>query len=299
MKISPVNTGHINRTYLVENRTGKYILQSLNGNVFRNPCAVMDNIEKIEKAFSESDEKIITVPHYLTANGKKYIESDGEVWRLYDYTEQSEFPENCDYLTGYAFGNFINILNNTDLKLETTIEKFHDFDRYYDRFINLDGKTDPDIIKRLDRLKKTLSQVFTPDFLVRNVHNDAKTDNIVFGEKITIIDLDTSMSGFVAVDYGDMIRSGGIKAIESITHGFADGLNGMLTIQEINSLYYGILYVIGELALRYLYDWLSGDRYFVTKTPQQCYKRAEELMLQLDYFEKNFDSIKKIINKAF
>ncbi|MDE6666543.1 MAG: aminoglycoside phosphotransferase family protein [Ruminococcus sp.] len=299
MKISTINTGHINRTYLVENRTGKYILQSLNQKVFRSPEKVINNIRKIEQAFRESGERSVTVPHYLTAKEKSLIEANGEVWRVYEYTEQSDFPENCDYLTGYAFGKFINILNNTDLKLETTIEKFHDFDRYYDRFINLDGKTDPDIIKRLDRLKKTLSQIFTPDFPVRNVHNDAKTNNIVFGQKITIIDLDTAMSGFVAVDYGDMIRSGGIKAIESITHDFADGLNGMLTIEEINSLYYGILYVTGELALRYFYDWLSGDRYFVTKTPEQCYKRAEELMSQLDYFEKNSDSIKKIINKAF
>lgn len=274
-------------------------MQSLNQKVFRSPEKVINNIRKIEQAFRESGERSVTVPHYLTAKEKSLIEANGEVWRVYEYTEQSDFPENCDYLTGYAFGKFINILNNTDLKLETTIEKFHDFDRYYDRFINLDGKTDPDIIKRLDRLKKTLSQIFTPDFPVRNVHNDAKTNNIVFGQKITIIDLDTAMSGFVAVDYGDMIRSGGIKAIESITHDFADGLNGMLTIEEINSLYYGILYVTGELALRYFYDWLSGDRYFVTKTPEQCYKRAEELMSQLDYFEKNSDSIKKIINKAF
>ncbi|MDE6093029.1 MAG: hypothetical protein K2G14_08040, partial [Ruminococcus sp.] len=106
----------------------------MNGNVFRNPHAVMDNIEKIEKAFSESDEKIITVPHYLTANGKKYIESDGEAWRLCEYTEQSGLTENRDYMTGYAFGKFINILNNTDLKLETTIENFHDFNKYHDCF---------------------------------------------------------------------------------------------------------------------------------------------------------------------
>lgn len=267
-------------------------MQSLNGNVFINPRAVMDNIEKIEKAFSESDEKIITVPHYLTANGKKYIESDGEAWRLYEYTEQFGLTENRDYMTGYAFGKFINILNNTDLKLETTIENFHDFNKYHDCFKKLSGTERPD-----DPLKKILSEVFTPELPRRNIHNDAKSDNIIFGEKITIIDLDTSMSGFVAIDYGDMIRSGG--DIRNITQGFADGLGGLLTREEINSLYYGILYITGELAFRYCIDSLAEERYFITKTPKQCLTRVDELLRQFKEYERNSGYIQNIINKSF
>lgn len=249
----------------------------------------MNNIKKIEQAFRESDD--VTVPHYLNADGKSFIEVSGEVWRVYEYTEQSEYTGNRDYMTGYAFGKFINVMNGKNTVLETTIENFHDFNKYYDRFMKISGG------KRPDNLKKLLYEVFTPDLPLRNVHNDAKTDNIIFGEKITVIDLDTAMKGFVAVDYGDMIRSGG--NIENITKGFADGLDGILTREEINSLYYGILYVTGELALRYALDSLSGERYFITKTPEQCRRRAEELMSQFDYFEKNSGHIKNIINKAF
>ena len=287
-KISPINTGHINKTYLVECEAGKYIMQSLNRNVFRKPHIVMENIRRIEIAFRKSEQEIITVPHYLTAGEKSYVEINNEVWRIYEYTEQSYFPENQAYLTGYAFGKYINIINN-DIILNNTIENFHNFEIYYNKlpsgaekiFSNLKGKL----------------EIFN-DIPEKNVHNDAKTDNIIFGKKITVIDLDTSMKGFVAIDYGDMIRSAGTENIGNITQGFSDGLDGILTPEEIDSLYYGILYVTGELAMRYIIDSLAEKRYFTTKTPEQCRKRAEDLLVQLEYFENN-SYIKNIIRKAF
>lgn len=248
----------------------------------------MENIKKIEQVFDNSGQDRITIPHYLTAGEKSFIEVNGEVWRIYEYTEQLVLPENNEYLTGYAFGKFINLLNRENIVLKDTIDNFHDFDRYYNRL-------PVDIMKRFDSLRGNFD-IFH-DIPKRNVHNDAKTDNIVFGEKITIIDLDTAMSGFVAIDYGDMIRSG--ENIESLTQGFADGLDGILTSKEINSLYYGILYVTGELALRYTIDTLTDKRYFITKTPEQCFKRSEELALQLKEFERNSGYIKNVINKAF
>lgn len=286
-KISKINTGHINKTHLIECGKGKYILQSLNRKVFSRPSAVMDNIKKIEQAFDISGQEKINVPHYLTADGKSFIEADGEIWRMYEYAEQSVFPENKDYMTGYAFGKFINLLDRAEVVLERTIDDFHNFDGYYNRI-------PADFVKYFDGLRGKL-EIFQ-DIPQRNVHNDAKSDNIIFGDRITIIDLDTAMKGFVAVDYGDMIRSGG--SIVDITHGFADGLDGILTSTEIESLYYGILYVTAELAMRYIIDSVSDERYFITKTPEQCRKRAGDLLKQLEYFENNSD-IENIIRKAF
>ena len=285
MRISPINTGHINRTYLVEDRTGKYILQLLNREVFSNPEKVMNNIKKIEQVFRESDDVI--VPHYLTAGGKSFVESNGEIWRMYEYAEKLYSSENQAYLTGYAFGRYINIINN--IILDDTIENFHNFDKYYNKLSS--G------MREIFSGIRGQSEIFS-DIPERNIHNDAKTDNIIFGNKITVIDLDTSMKGFVAVDYGDMIRSSGTENIAEITQGFADGLDGILTPEEINSLYYGILYVISELAMRYIIDSDSEKRYFTTKTSWQCKKRAYDLMMQFDYFQNNSE-IKNIICKAF
>lgn len=248
----------------------------------------MENISRIETVFRKSEQEIITVPHYLTADGKYYVEVNDEVWRIYEYTEQSYLPENKSYLTGYAFGKYINIINN-NIILDNTIENFHNFEMYYNR---LPVGTE----KFFDKLRGKL-EIFG-DIPERNVHNDAKTDNIIFGQKITVIDLDTSMRGHVAIDYGDMIRSAGTENIAEITRGFADGLDGLLTPAETDSLYYGILYVTGELAMRYIIDSVSERRYFITKTPEQCRRRSEDLLKQLEYFESN-SGIKNIIRKAF
>ena len=247
----------------------------------------MNNIEKIETAFRNSGEVTINVPHYLTAKGKSFIEVNNQVWRMYEYAEKSGIPENQAYLTGYAFGRYISIINN--ITLDNTIEDFHNFDKYCNKLSS--G------MKEFFSGIRGQFEIFS-DIPERNVHNDAKTDNIIFGNKITVIDLDTSMTGFVAVDYGDMIRSSGTENISEITQGFADGLDGILTPEEINSLYYGILYVISELAMRYIIDSVSEKRYFTTKTPWQCRKRAYDLMTQLDYFRNNSE-IKNIICKAF
>lgn len=287
-KISPIHTGHINKTYLIESGTGKYILQSLNGNVFRRPHTVMKNIGRIESAFRKSGKEKITVPHYLMTDGKSFIEINGKIWRMYEYAEQLYLPENRAYLTGYAFGKYISIIN--DIVLDDTIENFHDFYGYYNKLPSGAEKIFSDLHEKLE--------IFT-DVPTRNVHNDAKTDNIIFGKKITVIDLDTTMKGFVAIDYGDMIRSASTENISDITHGFANGLGGILTPEEIKSLYYGILYVTGELAMRYTIDSVSEKRYFATKTPEQCRKRASDLLAQLEYFERNSGYIKSIIDKYF
>lgn len=247
----------------------------------------MENIGKIEKAFAYSGQEKITVPHYLTANGKSFIEINGELWRMYEYAEKSGIPENQAYLTGYAFGKYINIINN--IILDNTIENFHDFNIYYNKLPSNAEKIFSDLRGEFE--------IFS-GIPARNVHNDTKADNIIFGEKITIIDLDTTMKGFVAIDYGDMIRSAGSANISDITQGFADGLDGMLTPAEIDSLYYGILYITGELAMRYIIDSVSEKRYFTGKTPSQCRKRADDLIAQLEYFQSNSE-IKNIIRKAF
>ena len=287
LNVSSIKTGHINHTFLADCRNGKYILQSLNRKIFKNPYAVMNNIAKIEQTFRSSGQNKITVPHYIKTKNKSFLEINGEIWRVYEYTENSKIPENNDYLTGFAFGKFINLMNSKNIILEDTIENFHDFNKYYNRIPN-------EFLKRFDKLRGKF-EIFN-NIPKRNVHNDAKADNIIFGKSTTIIDLDTAMNSFVAIDYGDIIRSGG--NIINITQGFADGLDGLLSEDEINSLYYGILYVISELAMRYIIDCVSDERYFSATSPQQCHKRAEELLIQLDYFENNSD-IQNIIIKSF
>ena len=302
--ISPFGTGHINSTYHVVSAGGEYILQAINRNVFHDPGSVMNNISLIVKAFADTGSDI-GIPEYLSANGRNYAVCNGEFWRMYRYIKASPVTENSDFLSGCAFGSFIRITDG--LKLQPVIEGYHDIDHYFKRFIQLSKSknTDAAVIQKLSSLNDTLKSIFSSGIPLRCIHGDAKADNVITGDKCTIIDLDTAMQGFAALDYGDLIRSvcrsgkTSPERISRITQGFAKGLGGVLTASEIDSLYYGILWVTAELAIRYLTDYISGERYFRDKTPEECLKRSDELLSQLDMFTSNGSEIKNIIQVSF
>lgn len=248
LSVTELSCGHINKTYLCQCNDGKYILQSLNRDIFKKPEVTADNISAIEKAFEKFPDDKVFVPRYLCCDGRNYIEHNGGTWRIYTYTE--DCGSYSPYLHGYAVGRFLKIVNSCGIQLKNALN-LHDF----------------------GELKLPL----------RNIHGDTKADNIIFGKKLTVIDLDTAMQGYVCADYGDMIRSVTAKefslsAISEATKGFAQGLDGLLTSEETDSLYDGIVMIISELAERYS----GGVRNFPNKTAEQCLKRECELKAQLN-----------------
>ncbi len=263
-QISEIKVGHINTTYLVTCSGGKYILQSLNRSIFSNPDIVMRNISFIGKAFE--NEREIAVPQYLVGNSGNFTEYDGEIWRAYKYIEN--YGEYSHYVHGYAAGRFLKIVNSCDFEFGTPIAELHDFD--------------------------------LTDIPKRNIHGDTKADNIIFGAKPAVIDFDTAMRGYICADYGDMIRSVttekfDLTAIREVTRGFADGVGGILTDGEKNSLYLGIILIMTELAERYR----GGVKNFPNKTPKQCLERYEQLKLHLDLIHSHEKEIVNIINECF
>lgn len=310
LEISEMKSGHINRTYLVSCESGaKFVLQSLNREVFCCPSIVMENISAVEKAFKRNKPMRVRVPHYLKASSENYAEADGEIWRLYEYAApvpRQSAPADVNYLTGFSFGTFIKTVSSKEVVLRPAIDRFHDFGRYFSMLMTLDsGSHDSVITELLSSVKETLSHVFTETLPKRNVHSDAKPDNVVIGECCTVIDLDTAMEGYAALDYGDMIRSvckgaePDMSAVTAVTKGFADGLDGVLSSDEIGSLYYGILWVTGELAMRYFIDSISEKGYFKGKTPAECLDRANTLLSQLNSFIACENEIKEVIHRAF
>ena len=223
----------------------------------------MNNISLIERAFQS--EKSIIVPHYLSCSGRNYAEYNGEIWRMYGYIENTScIPYNFDY--GFAVGRFLRVVNSYGFEFENPIN-LHDF-----------------------RLNLPL----------RNIHGDTKSDNIIFGKKTAIIDLDNAMRSYICADYGDMIRSVttesfDLQAIYDTTKGFAKGIGDLLTAKEISTLYSGIVLIITELKDRYH----SGIKNFPNKTSEQCLEREKSLILQLDEFYSHEDEIKNIINRCF
>lgn len=264
ISVSETKTGHTNRTYLVECSSGKYILQSLNRDIFRNPETVMRNIALIERMFT--GEENIVIPHYLPCGDRNYTEQDGEIWRMCGYIEQST-PIQYAQIYGYTVGRFLRVVNSGGFEFETPIN-LHNFG------LNLP---------------------------IRNIHGDTKLDNIIFGEKPAIIDFDTAMRGYICADYGDMIRSFmitnsfSLRSLCYITKGFAEGLDGMITAEETESLYDGIILITSELAERYH----EGNRNFPNKTPEQCAESEQKLLLLLSKLDRYKDEAKDLIRQCF
>ena len=301
-ELTELNAGHINQTFLAVCGGEKYILQALNRSVFLSPEAVMDNLSRIEAAFE--DVSGIAVPHFIAAGDKNYATADNKVWRMYRYITAVADAAADAAAAGRLFGAFIRIMDGHELNKTPAIEEFHGFDRYF-AALSAQNRTEQELMSKLDRLRDELGQVFTASLKKRIIHGDAKPDNIIISDTPTIIDLDTAMYGYAAIDYGDLVRSVcrskdfDIISVRSMTKGFSQGLDVILSPQEISSLYYGILWLTGELAVRYLADSKRENKYFRGKSSADCLARAEELLTQLNMFSYHETEIKEIIYEYF
>ncbi len=260
----------------------------------------MHNISEVERAVGSNDE--IAVPHYIAVGGGNYIEIRGGIWRMYDFVQSRDVDrsEKCR-LTGRSFGAFIRLTSGC--RLADSGGNIHDYGRYLSRLQSY-CESAGERIDTFDELGTELETIFGDGLTVRNVHGDAKSDNIVFADRCTVIDLDTVCSGYAALDYGDMIRSlctdsSELPLAAVLTKGFAEGLHGILDSGEVRSLYYGILYVTAELAMRYLIDALSGEGYFRGKSPEDCLSRADSLMGQLSLFTSHRRELTQMIRESF
>jgi Ser/Thr protein kinase RdoA (MazF antagonist) len=122
---------------------------------------------------------------------------------------------------------------------------------------------------------------------LRVVHNDAKLSNVLFESSgdhaLCVVDLDTTMPGLVAHDVGDMLRSATCQAAEdepdlalvkvdprlrdTLMAGYMTEAAAFLTPSEIHSLNVAGRVIALEQAIRFLTDFLEGDRYYKTSYP--------------------------------
>ena len=259
-----LKSGHINRSFLLDCFGGRYILQSLNRDIFKDPEIIAENTELILKAFSENPDCGVRIPEFLKSDGSMYIQENGEIWRMYSYIEPTD--EYSSYMHGFAVGRFLRTLNSGDVILKIPM-KLHEFDL---------------------------------PLPMRNIHGDTKADNVIFGEPPAVIDLDTVSRGYAFVDFGDMLRSVtsdvfDMQRISGAVSGFAEGVGGLLTDDEINHLYDGTLLIVNELLERYS----EGNKNFPNKSHEQCLERQRQLAKQIDDFRTHEDEISAIIRTIF
>lgn len=332
----PYGCGHINRTYLVVTRTGRrYILQKINTVAFKDPHALMENVIAITDFLAARTEDPRGSLHLVkTKDDEKYLtEESGTVWRVYDYIEDSlclqapEIPGDL-YQSAIAFGSFQNqLVDFPAATLHETIRAFHNTpDRYrlFRQALEEDSqgravRVRPEIDFALAREEQAgfLLQLQQQGELPQRVtHNDTKLNNVMLDAKtrraLCVIDLDTVMPGLAAYDFGDSIRFGAatapederdlkkmemsLPAYEIFTRGFLTACPS-LTETERATLPMGAKLMTLECGIRFLTDYLQGDRYFSIDREEQNLDRARTQFKLVRDMEKKWDSMRQIVDR--
>ena len=302
--------GHINETYLAVTDKGcRYILQKINHHVFPNVAQLQENIAAVTDYLRQQvPERYGVLQLIPTREGKTYhTDENGAYWRVYDFIEDSiclqapESPEDF-YQAAIAFGTFQQQLKDFPAHtLHETIKNFHNTpDRYriFREVLKKDPlgrakEVAPEIRFALEheeagsRLYGMLQEGLLP---LRVTHNDTKLNNVMLRADtrtpLCVIDLDTTMPGLSAYDFGDSIRFGAAVAPEDeqelgkvcmslelfriYTRGYLKACPG-LTEKEKEVLPLGALTMTLECGLRFLTDYIDGDHYFT------CYRNGQNL----------------------
>lgn len=269
-----------------------------------------------------------------TKEGKDfYRDSNGKCWRLMPFVEDTDcFQAATTELfeaSARAFGRFQYMLR--DYPTETLHETIANFHNTEDRFAKFEAALAADNLGRAEDVQEEIQFVLERKadcsvalqaqregkLPLRVTHNDTKLNNILIdrdtGEGICVIDLDTTMPGLSINDFGDSIRFGAnhakedeqdlskvnfdIELYEVYVRGFLEGARGSLTPTELEYLPWGARLMTLECGIRFLTDYLNGDRYFRIHYPEQNLDRCRTQFKLVRDMEDQFEKMQDIIKK--
>jgi hypothetical protein len=337
----PYGTGHINDTYgAIFSQAGtrvRYILQRINHNVFKNPVALMDNVQRVTAHLagklagqSEASRRFLTlVP---TREGCAWHrDGAGNYWRAYLFIEHArtyDVIESAEQArqAAKAFGQFQKLL--ADLPAPPLHDTIPDFHHTPKRFAQFHQALTADVGNRAQEAKPEIDFVLqresmagvllASDLPVRVTHNDTKLNNVMLddatSEGICVIDLDTVMPGLVLYDFGDMVRTSTCAAkederdlskvqlqfplFEALVRGYLSATAGFLTAGERRHLAFAGRLITLEIGLRFLTDFLEGDVYFKVHRPGHNLDRSRTQFKLVASMEQQQEQMEKLVEDA-
>ena len=228
-----------------------------------------------------------------------YRDDEGEYWRTFVYVERTQTFESVQtpaqaLEAGKAFGKFQRLL--ADLPGARLVETIPGFHNTRNRFNALQQAVKEDHYNRaqsaakeidfarkhepiVDILLQALADGRLPE---RITHNDTKFNNVMLdvetGGEICVVDLDTVMPGLVHYDFGDMVRTTTSPTLEderdlskvrmqmpmfeSLARGYMSEAGAFLTPAEKSHIAFAGKLITFTIGLRFLTDYLNGDKYF-------------------------------------
>ena len=337
--------GHINETYTATYDQGgtrvRYIHQKLNKNVFKNPNAVMKNVMRVTTHIRKKLEaqnvrdltrrSLVVIP---ARDGKSFFENGDGVWRTFVFVEGVETYEAVQspqqaYQAGRAFGHFQHLL--VDLPGERLVETIPDFHHTRKRFGALQEAIQKDHYNRAKEGKAEIEFALAHEPLVdvilqamskgripeRITHNDTKFNNVMLdvltGEAMCIVDLDTVMPGCALYDFGDMVRTTTSPTLEDepdlskvkmqmpmfrkLAEGYLSTAGQFLTKAEKAHIAFSGKLITFEIGIRFLTDYLSGDTYFRIHRPAHNLDRCRTQFKLVESIERQEDAMQKYVDK--
>lgn len=331
-----IKSGHVNSTYLITTDAGvRYILQNVNTYAFPKTYIIMDNVAAISRFLAaKSGDKPAMISYIDTKDGARYYDDGrGGAWRTYRYVENSICLDRVEsaedfYESARAFGKFQNALSLFPAQsLGDPIVNFHNTP---DRFRQLKAAAEADVCSRLGEVGEELAfalrreekagilQRLRDDGVLptRVTHNDTKINNVLFDadtrKALCVIDLDTVMPGLSVYDFGDAIRYGASTAAEdekdlskvwldlelyrAFARGFLEECTS-LTEEEIESMPLGVFTITLECGVRFLTDYLMGDKYFSIDYPTHNLDRARTQFKLVRDIEYKWNELGRIIDE--
>jgi Ser/Thr protein kinase RdoA (MazF antagonist) len=331
-------SGHINDTYRVffnqDDVPLSFILQRINHNIFRNPAALMENIQRVtahlaSQVAHEPDANRRVLNLIPTRDGRAWhVDAEGNHWRAYRFISNARSYDTVEsteqaYQAARAFGRFQQLLASLPApRLHDTIPDFHSTPK---RFMALQQAIDADIANRAALAKPEIEFVLARQPIIgvlldanlpeRVTHNDTKFNNVMLddatGEAMCVLDLDTVMPGLAPYDFGDMVRTTTSPALEderdlskvtmqfpmfeALVRGYLSSADAFLTKAEKRLLAFSGKLITLELGIRFLTDYLSGDTYFKVHRDGHNLDRCRTQFKLIESIEEQEEQMNRLV----
>jgi hypothetical protein len=325
-QIHAVTEGHINESWRVTTTARDLMVQRINRNVFPKPALVIDNAARAAQAlrgrWKDGGLEFVAT----NDDARAYRDRKGNFWRASRYIPHAETSPGDRieraHRAAIAFGQVLTGLASLDLNAwEDPIPGFHDLGL---RLRALDTELQSDAAGRAHRAQDEIELVsayrgrlaWPRDLPKRLIHGDCKLSNVLFdarGEVAAVVDLDTVMVGYAGWDFGDLVRSAASSAaedepdptrigldmevFEALAQGYRNSTANLLSAVELESLALGVPYITFMLGVRFLTDFLAGDRYFRIRRPLQNLHRARAQLELAKLMWERLDEMKTAVTK--
>lgn len=335
---NPHGSGHINDSYsasfLRDGHPVRYLFQRINTRIFKNPVALMENIQRVTahlatqvQDITDGHRRVLTL--IPTRNHQAWhVDAEGDHWRAYRFIEGARTFDTVQstqqaFEAARAFGRFQRMLVSMPApRLHDTIPNFHHTPL---RFAALETAITSDPANRaalstaeiqFAKTRKSISSVLIDATLPERVtHNDTKFNNVMLddttGEGLCVVDLDTVMPGLALYDFGDMVRTTTSPAkedepdpslvsmqfplFEALARGYLSEAGSFLTKAEKEYLAFSGKLIAFEQGIRFLTDYLNGDTYYKTSRPEQNLDRCRTQFKLVTSIEEQEDAMNRLV----